>query len=249
MGWTVRGSNSCKGKKFCRSSKRQNRFCDSHSLLFNRYRGSSSGVKWPERYVATNLCLTPRFKMSGPVPLLPLYSFMRWTGRISFFYLYRILMIIRSVDQQILCLIVYIRIHVTWFLSSYIVRGTKVYFRPKFQTVQTSMILCIEYNLWKLKFISDFYKILVPTLQGTRHFSIIKVSKYCEGKPWLYILELYETHTSLCRLREECWMLNVADVCLPAWGERFFDSPKMSRPNMGPSQPPITNDSHFIFWR
>jgi len=30
-----------------------------------------------------------------------------------------------------------IRIHVTWFLSSYILQGKRLYFRPKFQTVQT----------------------------------------------------------------------------------------------------------------
>jgi hypothetical protein len=139
MGWTVRGSNSCRGNKLFRYPKCQNRFCDSHSLLFNRYWSSLSGVKRLERYVATNLRLAPRFKMNGPVPVLPLHPFMRWTGKTSFFYLSG-LMIIRSVDQQILCLIVYIRIHVTWFLSSYIVRGTRIYFRPKFQTVQTSMI-------------------------------------------------------------------------------------------------------------
>ena len=139
-GWAVRGSNSCRGNKPFRSPKRQTPFCDSHSLLINRYLGSLSGVKRPEPYVATNLRLAPKFEMGGAIPLLPIHSFMRWRGKTSFF-IFTGLMIIHSVDQQLVCLTVYMRIHVTWFLSSYIVRGTRVHFRPKFQTVQTSTML------------------------------------------------------------------------------------------------------------
>jgi hypothetical protein len=46
-----------------------------HTLVFNEYRSSYPGIKQPRREVGHSHLL-PELRMSGAVPLLPLYAFM-----------------------------------------------------------------------------------------------------------------------------------------------------------------------------
>jgi hypothetical protein len=49
--WRIRGLKPSRGKIFSSSPERPNWLSDTPSLLFNSYRGSLLGVKWPEREV------------------------------------------------------------------------------------------------------------------------------------------------------------------------------------------------------
>jgi hypothetical protein len=42
--------------------------------------GFLPGSKWPDHDLTTHLHLVPGLKMSGAMPLLPLYASMAWTG-------------------------------------------------------------------------------------------------------------------------------------------------------------------------
>lgn len=108
------------------------------------------------------------------------------------------------------------------------------------------MILYIACNLWRLKFISVFYKILVPSLQGTRHFSFIKsINDVKENH--CFIFWNYRQHTrAYADCVKDTEFLNVTPIGLPAWDEKFFCSPKISRPNLVLAQPPITNVPAFF---
>jgi hypothetical protein len=67
----------------------KDQFWDVHSLLFRGYQDSftvgysSQGVKG-----TPNLSTLLRMRMSGAIPLLPLYAFMAWTGETFTFAIY-----------------------------------------------------------------------------------------------------------------------------------------------------------------
>jgi hypothetical protein len=67
-------------KGFLSSPKRPDRLWHPPSLLFNGYRVSFQGVKRPRREV-DHFPLVRRLKISGVIPLLPLYAFMAWTRK------------------------------------------------------------------------------------------------------------------------------------------------------------------------
>jgi hypothetical protein len=71
MGWKIRGSNPGRGKRFYSSPKHPDRLWGPPCLLVNRYRGMK---------LTTELLLTPRFRISEAIVLLPVYGFMEWTG-------------------------------------------------------------------------------------------------------------------------------------------------------------------------
>jgi len=50
------------------------------SLQFNGYQVSCHAVNWPEHDLTTHLHLLPGLRMSGAMPLLPLYASMAWKG-------------------------------------------------------------------------------------------------------------------------------------------------------------------------
>jgi len=69
--WKVRGSNPRKAKRCCFLPIRSDKLSGPHSPLFNGYRCSSLGkvgVAWSSHPV-------PKLRMSGAIPLLPLYAF------------------------------------------------------------------------------------------------------------------------------------------------------------------------------
>jgi len=69
-GWRIRGSKP--GSHLLRNV--QTGFEATLSLLFNGYRGSYPGVKRSRRKMTTCLHLAPRLRMSGAIPLFPLYA-------------------------------------------------------------------------------------------------------------------------------------------------------------------------------
>ena len=79
-GWTIWGSNPGRYKRFFSSPKRPGQLWDPPSVLFNGYRGSFSQVKQPGRKLPTHLHLVSMLRISGAIPLIPLYIFMAWTG-------------------------------------------------------------------------------------------------------------------------------------------------------------------------
>jgi hypothetical protein len=85
-GWTVRGSNSVRGKRFPRPSERPDRPWDPPSLIFGRYRYSFAGKGgWGgDMKLSTRLRLGLRLRMSGAKPPRALYSFMVWTRKTAF---------------------------------------------------------------------------------------------------------------------------------------------------------------------
>ena len=74
-GWTIRGSNPGKSKSVFSSPKRAHQFLGLPTLLLSRYRGSFAGVM-----LTAHLHLVPRLRVSGVIPLLPVYAFMAGTG-------------------------------------------------------------------------------------------------------------------------------------------------------------------------
>ena len=58
---------------------------DQPSHPFSGYRRTFSGVQQPRDEIAHSPHLDPRLRMSGAIPLLPLYAFMSW--RVTTFYL------------------------------------------------------------------------------------------------------------------------------------------------------------------
>jgi hypothetical protein len=67
-----------RGKIFLFIPKHQDWLWDQSSLLFNGYRGSIPGVKQPGNKV--NNYYPSKLRMSGDIPLLPLYAFTALTG-------------------------------------------------------------------------------------------------------------------------------------------------------------------------
>jgi hypothetical protein len=86
--WTVQGVNPSRGMGFFFSSlKHPDQLCSPPSLLFNAYYGSFQMVKRLGREVNCSPAPVPKWRMSGAILLLPLYVFMVWTGKASFFSL------------------------------------------------------------------------------------------------------------------------------------------------------------------
>jgi hypothetical protein len=73
VGWPH--SNLGRREKFFCSPKGPDRLSGPHSLLFNGYRCSFAGLKWPGREF-NHFHLVPRLRMSGALRLFPLYFFM-----------------------------------------------------------------------------------------------------------------------------------------------------------------------------
>ena len=71
MDWTVKGLNQTVGPP---------------SPLFIGYGGSFLGVKQPGCEADHLPSSSTKVWMSGAIPLLPLYSFVPWTGKTSLFY-------------------------------------------------------------------------------------------------------------------------------------------------------------------
>jgi hypothetical protein len=78
-GWTGQGSNPSRGKRSSPKSSRQALGPTQNPVQwvtgFFPQRLSGQGVK-----LTTHLHLMAKFKMSGAIPLLPLYVVMAWTG-------------------------------------------------------------------------------------------------------------------------------------------------------------------------
>ena len=72
----VRGSNPGRCKRFSFLLKRPEGHLGPPSLLFNGLGPLLPGVKCPWLMSSTNLTLLPKLRMSGAVPLLPVYVFM-----------------------------------------------------------------------------------------------------------------------------------------------------------------------------
>jgi len=70
--WTVRGSNSCRGKGFSSSQKRPDRLRGPPSLLYSRYstRVLSRAHSGQTVKLTTRVHLVPRWRMSGALPPL-----------------------------------------------------------------------------------------------------------------------------------------------------------------------------------
>jgi hypothetical protein len=68
-------------------------------LLFNVHRRSFPGLKRQVREVDHNLHLVPRLRMSGAIPLFPLYSFISWTGNTSPYHAGKILIKMGSASK------------------------------------------------------------------------------------------------------------------------------------------------------
>ena len=73
MGWTNQDSNPTRENKFFS-------FSDMSSLQFNGFQVSCQAVNRPERDLTTHLHLVPGLRVSGAMPLLPLYASMAWSG-------------------------------------------------------------------------------------------------------------------------------------------------------------------------
>jgi hypothetical protein len=79
-GWTVRSSNAGRGKRFVLLQNVQTACCPP-SLQHNGYRDSFPDVKRPECKITTQLRVVPRLRMSGSIPLLPVYAYMASTRK------------------------------------------------------------------------------------------------------------------------------------------------------------------------
>jgi hypothetical protein len=79
--WKIRGSVPGRPKTFFSSPK------DPPSLLFLWYRGSFAGLQTAGRKLTTHHHLVPRLRMSGAIPLLPLYAVMARAGTTLRFHL------------------------------------------------------------------------------------------------------------------------------------------------------------------
>jgi hypothetical protein len=79
------GSESRQGQQifFFYPKNRPERLWSVPNLLFNVYRRSFPGLKWQVREVDHSLPSSAELRMSGAMPLLPLYVFMSWTGTTS----------------------------------------------------------------------------------------------------------------------------------------------------------------------
>ena len=71
---------------FFSSPENADRLCGPHSLLFSGYCGKAAGGM----EFTTHFHLATR-RMSGALPLLPLYTFAAWTGNALHFTLYKLL--------------------------------------------------------------------------------------------------------------------------------------------------------------
>lgn len=60
-------------------------------------------VKRPGREGEHSPTILPRLNVSGPLPVLPLYVLMAWTGTVLPFYLYRLWFLMWTVQNFILC--------------------------------------------------------------------------------------------------------------------------------------------------
>ena len=85
--WKVWGSNPGRGKRYFSSLKRAARLWSPPSFPFYENRSSFPGKRgWGVR-LTMHLHLLPRWRMSVSIPLLPLYSFMAWTGKVYRFHI------------------------------------------------------------------------------------------------------------------------------------------------------------------
>lgn len=64
------------------SPKRPDRYCGPHNLLFRRYRSSFRGSNGRGVKLPTSLHLLSRLRLSGSIPLLSLYAFVRTQGNL-----------------------------------------------------------------------------------------------------------------------------------------------------------------------
>jgi hypothetical protein len=76
MGWTIRGSNPGMERRF---SLFQNIHSGAGALKFHEYRRSFRGSTGRGVKLTTQLHPVPRLRMSGAVPLLPLYALLAWS--------------------------------------------------------------------------------------------------------------------------------------------------------------------------
>lgn len=70
-GWTVRGSNACKGKGFFYFPKQPDGMWGAPSIPFSKSRGSCPEEKRPEHEVTHHLHPGPTSRISGAIPLRP----------------------------------------------------------------------------------------------------------------------------------------------------------------------------------
>jgi len=79
MGWTVQGSNPGRGQRLFSSPNHPDWLWGPPSLLFSGNKCSFPGVKLPG-CESTDLHPLLSLRMSGAIPLLPLYVFLACTG-------------------------------------------------------------------------------------------------------------------------------------------------------------------------
>jgi len=77
----VQGSNPSRVKRFFFYPKCPDWFWGSPSLLLNMYHGSFLGLKWLKPEFNYSPPSGAKVRMSGAVPVLPLYAFMVWIGK------------------------------------------------------------------------------------------------------------------------------------------------------------------------
>ena len=75
----IRGSNPCRDKILFSSLKYPDQFVGAPSLIFNSYMLSFPRAQRSELEIDP---LVPRLRMSGAIPLLPLYDVMARTGAV-----------------------------------------------------------------------------------------------------------------------------------------------------------------------
>jgi hypothetical protein len=81
--WTVGCSYSSKGQEFFSSTKHPDQLWGPPSLLFRGYWGSTPGTKPAEHKFNYTSPYSSRLRMSGAIPLFPLYAFIAWTWEIN----------------------------------------------------------------------------------------------------------------------------------------------------------------------
>jgi len=77
----VQGSSPCRVKGFFFYPKCPDWLWGSPSLLLNMYQGSFLGLKWLKSEFNYSPPSGAKVRMSGAVPVLPLYAFMVWIGK------------------------------------------------------------------------------------------------------------------------------------------------------------------------
>ena len=87
--WTSRGSNPGRAKSFLNSTNNPDQFWGLPTFPFEWYWGISHG-KSPGNDVEHSLPYSAEVKMSGAIPLLPLYASTVWTGSTSPILFYQI---------------------------------------------------------------------------------------------------------------------------------------------------------------